>query len=89
MTHRLALVLSAGEWLVAHFITGWTLAVAALSVAQVEFAVPQFLAFGLASEGLYAVYFPCLEAAETVLYHYFFALEGEKKLSCGGSKLHT
>lgn len=76
MAHGLALVLRAGQWLVAHFVTGRALSVAALPVAEVQFAVSQFLAFGLAAKRFYAAHLARLKAAETALGHDLFALKG-------------
>lgn len=76
MTHRLALVFGAGQRLIAHLVTRRTLAVAAFTVAEMQLAVPQLFAFGLATEGLDAAHLPRLLATKTALQDAIFALEG-------------
>lgn len=84
MAHGLAFVLRAGQWLVAHFVAGRALSIAALSVAEVQFTVSQFLAFGLTAEGFYAAHFARLKTTETALGHDFFALtEGDRRINLG------
>lgn len=75
MAQGFAFVLGAGQRLVAHLVAGRTLPIAALSVAKMEFASAQLLAFGLAAKRFAAADFARLEATEAALLHNFFALK--------------
>lgn len=75
MTHGLTPVLRAAEWLVADLVTRWTLAIAALPAAKMQFTAAQFLALGLATEGFAAAHLLRLQATETALLNDVLALK--------------